>query len=169
MSTKRTAFTVFLAATVVASLLLARHYWFVRAFDRHIQIARSGQIYVDAIFAFHAQHTRFPSSLQELVPGFLNTAPTNDVRTDWDYQPTPIDDRNPGFLLSKHGVLPHTYVQYRSSGMVANVVPTPPVGWVENLEGRITKLNIEPTGATNGRQPLDAETNRPSSAVGSRR
>ncbi len=169
MKARRALFFLVPVATVIVSLVVARNIWFSRAFAEHIRIARSGQKYVDAIAAFHAQVGRYPSSLQELVPTFLSDPPTNDVVKGWVYGIGPADTPHRGFLLWKHGVLPHTYVQYQSSGMVANIVPPPPVGWVENLEGRVTRLNIEPDGPAKGSQPFSSETNRTSAAAGSRR
>ncbi len=131
--------SILIAAAAIACLLFVRHLWFSRSFDRHIQIAKSGQVCVDAIFAFKVQNGRYPASLQELVPAFLHEAPANDAIKGWDYSVGTMDNAKAGFLLSKHGVLPHAYVQYVS----AEIAPPGSVGWVENLEGRKTKLEIE--------------------------
>jgi hypothetical protein len=153
-------------SVVVVGLLVVFSPWLVTAYHRHM--ARSGQRYVNAIFAFHEKTRRYPSSLQELVPTFINKAPANDVVNGWDYRTGP-DNSGHGFTLSKHGLLPHSYVEYQSSGIVEDLVPPPPAGWVENFEGSITELDIEPDGAANRSQPVRSGTNQASGAAGSGR
>src|SRR5438034_489255 len=95
--------TILLVIVVIAALLLVPQVLLSLARYRHTQIAKSGRIYVEAIYAFHAQTGWYPASLQELVPTFLHDAPTNDVVAGWAYRAGTTEDPNAGFLLSKHG------------------------------------------------------------------
>ena len=134
----------------------------------HTERAQEGQPIIRAIYQYRQDVGSYPTNLAVLAPKYLASAPLEDWKSGWDYGPPDSSGFTNGFALSRWSTGYKTRVEYVDDGTMA--------GWRVNAEGDKTPLNL-PSMKTSSNQTVqrtgasrsDQETNRTSSAAGSRR